>query len=354
MSNLIQYQRALYYPYINFSNLNWLKTAALYYEGLSRIVPPGYTAFTDKKWVERMNDQEEFIKDIHPTAASLTAGLKFSKFIENEFSDPGKRNAYMQEIGASIPNEKPFVIHDLKLTNLIREQLLEGGFMYASKTPNSYDFEPITGAMYMTFLANEIAIKEYLPIVTDDPIFQPLIRGAQKDEISNEVKPQGEIGHMLASLLIESVVPVNIESVSIKKIMHFRKKHNAEQHQFYHAINELVQGLEVVDNSTALDMMLRDKKKDVEQAVKDLKGALLGMKFSLGAVIFGISLPRFLTGLGPIGIGLGVVALAGTKGGIQATDYIKSKRQSPYSYLLSLKGLKNETLLEAMLRGKIF
>src|SRR4051794_27073093 len=66
MSESIVYGRALYYPYINFRSLKWLKTAALYYDGIDRIVPEDF-APGDPDIVKELIDKENFIRNINPS-----------------------------------------------------------------------------------------------------------------------------------------------------------------------------------------------------------------------------------------------------------------------------------------------
>jgi hypothetical protein len=57
----------------------------------------------------------------------------------------------------------------------------------------------------MTFLANHLAIDEHLPLVTDNPVFQPFITAAQTETtFSNQ-----DLGYALASLVIQSAAPRN-------------------------------------------------------------------------------------------------------------------------------------------------
>jgi len=55
MGKMIFHGRVLYYPYLEFRDINWLKTAALYYDGLDRIVQRGYFLI-DSQEVRKLND----------------------------------------------------------------------------------------------------------------------------------------------------------------------------------------------------------------------------------------------------------------------------------------------------------
>src|SRR4051812_31766568 len=215
MSEPIAYGRALYYPYINFRSLKWLKTAALYYEGIDRIVPEDF-APNDPDIVKELIEKENFIRNFSPTHEVEMVDLvakDFLNFAETVLIDEQKRAALIKKIGVTIPKTSDgFKIHSLKMAEELKEQLPKIGLAHRSEVQGNedwFEFEPITGALYMTCLSNFLASLKHLPIVTDDPLFLPLIRGIQLDQY----KGLPDLGETLASLVIESVVPENIDSI---------------------------------------------------------------------------------------------------------------------------------------------
>jgi len=353
MPDQICYGRALYYPYISFSNLTWLKTAALFYEGLNRIVPPGYSNFNDIEIIKRINDQGEFVRNVNPTNDALNAGLRFSEFMDLELADETARNNYYARLKVQLP-DATYDIHDLKISSALKVKAVQSGLASQKKNSDYYTFQPVPGAIYMSYLANEMAKHDYLPVVTDDPIFEPLIRSAQIGTKEDIVQGQIDTGLLLATLAIESVVPENIGDIPIKKILEFRKNHSDEQHLFYNKINELVKDLRTVDNPTALTDMLNARKKDIELGVKDLRRAMISMKLTAVGTILGLSIPAFASGLGPIIATAGIVSVGGTKLAGQGIDYYKGRGSNPYAYVLSLKHLKAKSFVEQCLGGKFF
>ena len=118
----------------------------------------------------------------------------------------------------------------------------------------------------MTFLANRIAEIDRIPVVTDDPIFQPLLSSTQLKKYSG----QRDLGETLASIVIESVVPENLESIPMSKIVSFREKYSDERHNFYNEINRLTKDLRGVESNSVLKDCLAARKKDIEISVKNL------------------------------------------------------------------------------------
>jgi hypothetical protein len=349
MGNTVFYGRALYYPYTSFSDSEWIKTAALYYDGIDRIVPEYYHPIKDCEIVYRLNEREHFVRNARPDGFTNEVAEGFLHFAEKELQNASARKNFMKKIKVTIPHEMKMSIHIDKMAPMLMQVLPELGLAAKSKITGEeqwFDFEPITGAMYMTFLANAMATEFNLPIVTDSPVFQPLIRNAQMGGLTDK-------GQALASMVITTAIPDNIKKIPVEKIIHFREKHQDERHLFYNEINKIVKDLEKVDNKSALEDCLHARKKDVFLAVQNLDRSFKGMKISTTTALLGLSIPAFASGLGAVIATAGVVTIAAGKLATQAIDYYKSKNGSPYSYVLSLKRLKAETLAEQLWKGKL-
>jgi hypothetical protein len=358
MPKTVYYGRALYFPYVNFSDIKWLKTAALYYEGLDRIVPAGYSNFRDQEIIKKLNENERFIQNIEPGQFLESVDDDFVGFGNVNLQSSRSRSRFLDSIKTVIPLENTFDIDSSKISTYLNLYLLMNRLKFSEPGESPFSspithLEPVAGAMYMTFLANAIANDKQLPLVTDDPVFQPLIRYIQNNRIDTRSENM-DIGQILGSMVIETVVPENIEAIPIEKIMKFRKKYNDERHIFYKEINGLVKDLEGIDNQTTLKECLEFKRKDVEIAVKNLNRAFRGIGLATTTMMLGLSVPAVASGLGPMVAGAGLIAMATGKLISQGVDYYKAKAASPYSYVLSLKNnLKSQTFAEQLLNGSI-
>jgi uncharacterized membrane protein (UPF0136 family) len=220
-----------------------------------------------------------------------------------------------------------------------------------------YEFEPVTGAIYMSFLANRMAEVRALPIVSDHAIFQALINRSQFDKWSDP----DDKGHALASLVIETSIPENLEAVSLKQIIHFRRKHDSERLRFYEGIRSLAKDIPKVQDKQALDECLHHHKKNIELAVEDLNLSLKGVGISCGTALVGLSVPSWASKLAEKEPSFGVqIATAGVVTAALANlvkegiNYYKSRRNSPWSYILSLrKGISHENFLKSLMNGRI-
>jgi hypothetical protein len=352
------YGRALYYPYIHLQDANWIKVAALYYDKLLRIVPEGFKT-QDKEIVRLLNDKFQFIENLHPEKEAQDIAMGFLRFAEEELSDPKKRKEFTTKIGTLLPTDSrfPLQIHEAKIAQILQAGLLGIGLAKKSQYRRPwYDFEPVTGALYMTYLANEMAEKRGLPIVTDDPVYQPLIRGIQ--QVRSRLKRE-DTGHALASLVIKTAIPRDIRAVSVQKIIEFRRKHDDERHRFYVAMRGLAKDIPTIQDPDALSDCLNHHKKTVDEAVKDLKLSFRDVGIGIASGLFGLSLPSWVSNLARMEPGLGVqvfsagVACVGIGVLIKkGSNIYESRQRSPWSYVLSLKHeLRPDGFIRKLLKG---
>src|ERR1700730_15642603 len=86
----------LYYPYIHFQNEGWLKVAALYWDGMYRIVPPEMLT-NDSDEVKRL-EQGGFISRVHPYGAAQEIAAPFRELLQS------RGNALKEKFGiGSLP-----------------------------------------------------------------------------------------------------------------------------------------------------------------------------------------------------------------------------------------------------------
>lgn len=210
------------------------------------------------------------------------------------------------------------------------------------------EFDSVTGALYMSRLANCIATHKSMPIVSDDPNFQSIVREVQKEKVNSD------ISETLASMVVQSVVPKNFASLTTKQIIKFRNNYKDERQQFYLNINELVKDLYEIEDEQSLKDALHFKKDEIDRATKDLEGVYKGLKIDTGFAFMSLSLPSFASEIGWLVASAGSVAIAAGKLTLKGIEYKKSKRNSPYSYVLTLKNkLNKEDFAESLLKGSL-
>ncbi|MFL9835388.1 DUF6236 family protein [Chryseobacterium terrae] len=351
----VPFGRALYYPHINFHDHNWLKFAALYYDGIDRIVPSD-DLLEEVDLIERINDtatSEEtlFVRSIRPSHYADQIANEFINYAKNELADENKRKEIFQRVSKFVNPTETYPIHVMKMGRELLEELPRLNLpikKFSFEFEDWIEFDSITGALYMSRLANCIATSKSLPIVSDDPNFQIIVREAQKEKVTND------LSETLASMVIQSVIPKNIEAITSKQIIEFRNNYKDERQQFYLNINSLVKDLYQIQDEQSLKDALHFRKDAIGRATKDIQGVYKSLKIDTGLTLLALSVPSFASGIGWVVAGVGLVAVAAGKLTLKGIEYQKTKRNSPYSYILTLKNqLGKEDYAEALLKGKL-
>jgi len=352
---------ALYYPYLQFGDESWVKTAALYYEGLTRIVPQDYET-NDSETVRRLIDGCEFVRDHDPGYEADEIEDHFKRLSEEYLSDEEFSIPLMEGIRKHFPSGTRFNLLKDKLSLAITKYLDAKGDAYLFCNDNIFwvSVDAPIGALYMTCLANKISEKTGIPIVTDTPAYQPLIQGLQQDYYAPHTSDRGQA---VASMVIETVVPKGIESVSVDQILDFRDDYRLERVRFYEAIEEIARDAPIINDSEALNDYVKQKATIVEANTRDLKQSLEEVNIDTANKLLAISTPALAQQLAPALVQqlalLVPQAAPIITAGLLCVGYgicrkhrarYKIKRQVPWSYVLYLeRDLNKRGLLQKML-----
>lgn len=359
---LVEYGRALYYPYIHLRDELWLKTAALYYDKLARIVPFDFTPH-DTGAAEALHKELGFFEEIDPRQEADRLAPEFITFAREYLASDSPRGVWASVRGriwkrktlspslvtslGSFSGSEPFRIHPSKMAQELGAELTKLGL--AKKADDYYgdfDLEPVTGALYMIFLAKTMAGERSLSVVTDNPAYQPLIH----QPLSLGIQPgiseaKMDKGFVLASFAIQSVAPKDLNSVTIDQIISFREKHDAERRSFRGKVIDLAKDLDKVDHPEAIRDYLNDKQKIINDGVKSLEDGLRSVNIDCVRNLFALSVPAWvgaswavpLIAANPVIIPGAVVLATSFALAKWGVDRKKAKSASQYSYVLSLK-----------------
>jgi len=355
MNSPYPYGHGLYFPYINFKDINWLKQSALYFDRIVRIVPSRLNeAFVDRQRavIDEFNaGGEPFVENLAPNWDQVYRAGKRLIDLLPMLKTKQDRKGYFERIRGTLPSGRVMPIHLEKVGSEVQERLLEYGLGYPGQFSRDRDwviFDSAIGAIYMSILASEIAQDYRLPLLSDDLCYPPLIGEIQYP------KNGEDYGYRLASLVIESVVPVDIAELSPKAIMQFKRDYADERKGFYEKVNELVKDIGEVLEPTALDSILKDRQEKIMREVKNLERALYNKNISTGQALMTISVPSYFQGPSGQLIGLGLFFMGAftlVKGKGEAATI---RGNSPYTYVLNLRDkLSGDNFLRELTRGQL-
>ena len=379
---------AIYYPYLTIQRDEWLKAIALFYDKLYRITPKaGFYSDYISPIQSELQQSLGFIQDIEFTADQGGENIEW----KNVASECCQILSLMIKHALN-HNDSPFYFLLKSRSQEFSPYFAWPGYEY-TKIPgywlgklkslgalhqddSGYRFDKYSGMTYMALLANYISQHYGLEVVTDDlehakmfelvqytsPLQIDLIIDRMRtDPLPSEIVdvedgkpvylgdimkiPKPDIPYVLCQVAFKTAGITNIENVPISKIIEFRKKYNAERHQYFNAIISLAKELENISTKEALQNRIQQASNDIEIALKDLRAAMRGLKIDsvLNFASISLSFPlaeafaKVIPVSHPLLLGSALslgIAIALRKGQKARKELVKS---TPWIYLYQLE-----------------
>lgn len=338
----VHFGRALYYPHIFPQSRLWLRTAALYHDQISRIVPAGFvpTAYDRHNGPELLNDFDAlqaagFIEDKHPDSVRQGVGEQFINFIAPLLQGPKTKAVLTAKLGSR--DWKPYNMYRAKIDPGLLD-LLEPEGLVRSVNKYEVEFDASIGGLYMLFLAKQLA--RHYPIVSDDPMYEMLTHV----QLERESAPApADHGLLLATAVFTSAIPIDIESVDIKDLISFRNEFEGERQAFYDWISAFRSDLGKVSDSKQLEEAVEHHRANVERRMAALKKRFALLNLKTGSGIFTFSMPGLVTVAyavmhhnPAVMIGGGTLVLAGIAANAALERWL-TKADAPVSYVHSMR-----------------
>jgi hypothetical protein len=337
----VHFGRALYYPHIFPQSRLWLRTAALYHDQISRIVPAGFVpSECDRHGDPRLlNDFEAlqdagFIVDKHPDGVRQDVGEQFINFIAPLLEGPKTKAALTAKLGSQ--SWKPYNMYRGKIAPGLLD-LLEPEGLVRNLNDYEVEFDASIGGLYMLFLARQMA--HHYPIVSDDPVYEVL---THVPLLNVSGAPPVDRGLLLATAVFTSVVPIDIESVDIQELIRFREEFKDERKAFYDWIATFRSDLGKLSDPKQLEEAVAHHKAAAERRMDTLKKKFDVLNLKTGAGIFSFSMPGLVTTVyaatkenPAVMFGGGALVLAGIAANALLDRWLV-KAETPVSYVHSM------------------
>ena len=334
------YGVALYYPFINVQDIDWLKSALLYWDHI-RCITPSSDYFKDD--IKYLHD-EGIIIATNPKDYSTNASVKFvremQKYCHNQGELDIKVRNYLEE---RFPELKNVTIHSDKLDERLFQEMGHKVVLghFVDGVGRFYQARPYISALYLITLASEMSKKIHVPMLTD-------VLGLE--EIGSYILWSGAIipenisqGDILTQMNIPYPSVEDLERLSFDDIIRFRRGRNDERRRFRNTIEEIRCQSQSINDPNALADFFNAKKQEIQQTIDDHKRTLrdIGIKhFTSSIKVSWPSLPigqlagctaGILSAIGLVGI-----SLAYNKTSI-SQEYRKAIKDCPWHYLISLE-----------------
>lgn len=364
----------LYYPYIHFTNERWLRVAALYWGRMARIVPPDYP-LRDSEDVRLLAGELNFVRNVAPSSSvRRKIGAEFRKLVE----DKGGilRNRYgvdqamnwpvdrrsLRAAGLSEADRRLAWIHIDKIDYLLREVLVASNLGSPGRNRDQLwvGMHPRLATVYMSALAEAIGYDNLLSPVTDETVPHlatggwPMSRLAQallEEPLARTVGP-GSLADALAVATIRYVVPADLDSIPMRRIVEIRRRHAGELDTFRGHVAalaiEFADISRIEDPTLLVDHLNEIYHQKIEPSLRDLKSGLRqsNVDTTLSVMNMQLAAPALLaSGAALAGTTVSPIVAAGGGIAIGALPLIRTRRvarraqanASPVSYLLQVK-----------------
>jgi len=337
------YGIALYYPFINVQDTDWLKSALLYWDGI-RCITPSSDYFEDD--IQCLYD-ERIIIPTNPKDYTMSASVRFAQKMQKYCHNQGELDVKVRNyLDEKFPELKNVTIHSNKLNEKLFQEMGHKVILghFVNGVSRFYQAQPYISALYLMALASEMSKKIHVPMLTDIPGLSGL---GQHILWSDTIIPiETGQSNILIQIDIEFPSAESLKKLSFDDIIKFRHKRNDERRRFRRAIEEIRNKAQGIDDFYALADCLNDQKQEIRNAIDDHHKTLqdIGIKSLTSSIkatwpaLFGIAIGQIAGGFAGVlsAIGLAGISFAFSEMSI-SQELRKGIKDCPWHYLINLE-----------------
>ncbi len=268
--------KVLYYPSIEFYDVSWVKASLCIWDKVYRIVPSTYIpndcleieTFINHGLVDNISIEQN---DLSETADN------FIDFIEKI---PG--------LPAGIEGYEKINLHKEKVDDRILPILeaISDKFELESWIPLS---RPIVNA-YMLFFAETISRRRKMPKITDNVDMYTIMHYFMADGNIDESIGSHEHKEYSINLVLENIIPADINTVSPEIILNFREATEDIRDTFRNYVYNLIDEIKSIESESYAKEIITDSISDISKNNSSQKRVIkeLGMNFTTSFLSIGI------------------------------------------------------------------
>jgi hypothetical protein len=334
---------ALYYPFINVQDIEWLKGALLYWDAI-RCIAPGEDYFNEEI---RYLANEGVIIPTNPktyaTDASVAFVGKVQKYCNNQGELDAKARSYLEN---RFPQLKNVPIHSDKLSEeIFREMSCKVilGHFHRGRA-RFYQAQPYITALYLMVLAAEMSSRINAPMLTD---VQGLAELGQYvlwsgDIVPTETQEQSIVMH----LGVYFPSSAQLVRLSFDDVLKFRERRKDERRRFRRAVEKITAKSQELDDPNALLDYLDEEKREIEDSLNDHKQTLSEIGITNFVSGLDVASPALITTAAGVWFdsintplaAIGGICLSLAKWRAQVSKAIREEtRKCPWHYLINLE-----------------
>lgn len=235
MDNIFSSGTILYYPTIEFQNETWVKAALTFWDKIYRIVPGSYQPNdSDEIHIAKRNG---FIEDIQLSEADL-------KMTAQQFEVFAKKLPI-------VPDGFDRPAYEIKMHSDKIDDRLKPFFKQFSKSLDKQGFYRLPKRIangYMFFLSDTVSKRKNIPKLTDNAdMFAAMTYFDGEGDFDLDFWDT-ECKELYSTLVIENLLPADIRSVSMEKIIDRHLKLSQCKKEFRQTVSELAEKLSKIED----------------------------------------------------------------------------------------------------------
>jgi len=253
MKNLFTSKSILYYPSIEFMEESWVKTALLFWDKIYRIVPESYSPIDSDEIKAAV--AEGFIENIQLSYDDLkTTADQFELFCTKLPFTPAGFESSNYEI--NLHHEKM----DKRLQAIFASQ-------YGSYDKQGfYSVPPEIANGYMFFLAMIASKRRNISRLTDNSDMFAAMAYFDVEGQFDEVLHDAEREEQYAQILINNLVPIDIDKLSMPQIVKLQHELSKHKQSFREGVTALCNKLSNIEDSEFIKKEIADYIGQIEEA----------------------------------------------------------------------------------------
>jgi hypothetical protein len=364
---------ALYYPYIHFRDVNWLKATLLSFPQVRRMVPPDFYLY-DSPEVQKFRKlkgfrDEPLIREEETDQEVVRKAQErlMKKIQENEEEicqkyDLEATEKLISQNKIQINREKginSFELHGGKMMIELNDYLQDRGLLWPTREIQGgygtwYALNPILGEAIMSVIAINIAADNGLDIVTSSGYIHSALASLDEDAVFSNLlqrhpyRKPGEQTNKTTEMTDEITLMVlnthfDLNRLSPEQIAELIKE-GKDLRKFKQAIVPIAKRIPEIHNPKEREKRIKQASEEVIDAWQGYKKSL--PKFAIDALmnVSKIKTPEIISGLTAMtasgltfGVGIGLTIGFVTYSGYRVLADYKAQKDGPYQYLSKIE-----------------
>lgn len=259
----------LYYPYINFQDEGWLKTGALYWDSIGRIVGADIP-LSDSDDVKRLIDAG-FVQDRRP---EFSTKQEIAKPFRELLVSRGEVLQRKFDVTANCSQDDLVVVFDEKMDTELLKALLT--LNLASTEDRWIVIHNRLADVYITALAEAMAPTIGARPLAEKGMDHVAVSGLTLERLTdallndNDMRPrpqkrETEIEEAMATVALRYVIPADPDAIPASEIIKFRNAHQEDRGQFQSEVTKIIKELSYMNDMKNPDDITRHLESEYEK-----------------------------------------------------------------------------------------